>query len=133
MPVYRDQRMLRRNLLLKECWNMILMQNATTMIIITARDMTAVIIMEKIMSVVIITGKVSTAAIRRVTRAAAVITASKPPRGRQNEHFTGSLPDLCEDWSWYFDAEAKQRRHETVFPKERQRAFELGAALVDEN
>lgn len=37
------------------------------------------------------------------------------------------------DWPWYFDAEAKQRRHETVFPKERQRAFELGAALVDEN
>ena len=79
MPVYRDQRMLRRNLLLKERWNMILMQNATTMIIITARDMTAVIIMEKIMSVVIITGKVSTAAIRRMTRAAAVITVSKSP------------------------------------------------------
>ena len=37
------------------------------------------------------------------------------------------------DWPWYFDAEAKHRRHETVFPKERQRAFELGAALAKGN
>jgi hypothetical protein len=34
-PGYRDQRMLRRNLLLKDRWNMILMPNATTMVIIT--------------------------------------------------------------------------------------------------
>ncbi len=79
MPVFRDQRMLRRNLLLKDLWNMTLMPNAITMVIITARGMSAVIIMEKIMSVVIIMGKVSTAAIKRVTRAAAVITASKSP------------------------------------------------------
>ena len=35
------------------------------------------------------------------------------------------------DWPWtLFDPEAKQRRHETVFPQERIRAFEMGAALV---
>lgn len=36
------------------------------------------------------------------------------------------------DWPWsMFDPEAKKRRHETVFPKERQKAFALGAALVN--
>lgn len=35
------------------------------------------------------------------------------------------------DWST-FDPEAKQKRHETVFPAERQKAFSLGAALVRE-
>ena len=88
MPVYRDQRMLRRNLLLRERLNMIRMPNATTMVIITAKgmsaviimvkDMTAVIITEKTLSVVIITGKVLTAVMKRVMRAAAAITASKP-------------------------------------------------------
>lgn len=78
MPVYRDQRMLRRNLLLKERLNMILMPNATTMVIM-AGDMSAAMITEKTMSVVIIMGKASTAAIRRVTKAAAVITESKSP------------------------------------------------------
>ena len=35
------------------------------------------------------------------------------------------------DWPWsIFDPEEKQRRHETVFPQECQKAFELGAALV---
>lgn len=35
------------------------------------------------------------------------------------------------DWPWtLFDAEAKQRRHETVFPQECRRAYEMGAALV---
>ena len=35
------------------------------------------------------------------------------------------------DWPWtMFDPEEKQRRHETVFPRERQRAFEMGAALA---
>ena len=87
-PGYRDQRMLRRNLLLKEHLNMILMPNATTMVIITAKgmsaviimvkDMTAVIITEKTMSAVIITGKALTAAMKRETRAAAAITTSKP-------------------------------------------------------
>ena len=34
------------------------------------------------------------------------------------------------DWEWsLFDAEAKQKRHEEVFPQECRRAFELGAAL----
>ena len=34
------------------------------------------------------------------------------------------------DWPWsLFDPEAKQRRHETVFPQERQAAFEKGAEL----
>ena len=35
------------------------------------------------------------------------------------------------DWEWsIFDPEAKKCRHETVFPEERRRAFELGAALA---
>ncbi len=34
------------------------------------------------------------------------------------------------DWTWsMFDPETKKRRHETVFPRECQRAFEMGAAL----
>ena len=34
------------------------------------------------------------------------------------------------DWPWYFDGEAKQRRHETVFPAECEKAFEMGKALI---
>ncbi len=35
------------------------------------------------------------------------------------------------DWKWsLFDPEAKQRRHETVFPQECKKAFELGAAMA---
>ena len=35
------------------------------------------------------------------------------------------------DWPWtMFDPEAKQKRHEEVFPQECRKAFELGAALV---
>ncbi|MDO4533646.1 MAG: NAD(P)H-dependent oxidoreductase [Coriobacteriia bacterium] len=35
------------------------------------------------------------------------------------------------DWEWtMFDPAAKQQRHETVFPQQRQAAFEKGAALV---
>lgn len=34
------------------------------------------------------------------------------------------------DWPWYFDPEAKYKRHETVFPQECQKAFNLGAGLV---
>lgn len=35
------------------------------------------------------------------------------------------------DWPWsMFDPEDKKRRHETVFPQECRRAFELGAALA---
>jgi len=35
------------------------------------------------------------------------------------------------DWPWtMFDAEAKKLRHETVFPKEREAAFEKGAELA---
>ena len=35
------------------------------------------------------------------------------------------------DWEWsLFDAEAKQRRHETVFPQECRKAFEMGATLA---
>ena len=43
MPVYRDRRMLRRDLLLREHWNMILMQNVITMDIITTMKAAAVI------------------------------------------------------------------------------------------
>ena len=45
MPVYRDQRMLRRDLLLREHWNMILMPNVITMVIITAKGMSVDITM----------------------------------------------------------------------------------------
>lgn len=35
------------------------------------------------------------------------------------------------DWPWtMFDPEAKQARHDTVFPQERSRVFEMGAELV---
>ncbi len=35
------------------------------------------------------------------------------------------------DWPWsMFDPEAKQARHETVFPEEMKKAYELGAAMV---
>ena len=35
------------------------------------------------------------------------------------------------DWPWtMFDAEAKKARHETVFPQECKRAYELGASLA---
>ena len=35
------------------------------------------------------------------------------------------------DWPWtMFDPEAKKQRHETVFPKECQKAFEMGKALT---
>ena len=36
------------------------------------------------------------------------------------------------DWPWsYFDPEAKKTRHETVFPEEMKKAFELGKALAE--
>ena len=34
------------------------------------------------------------------------------------------------DWPWYFDGEAKQCRHETVFPEERKQVCQLVAELV---
>ena len=35
------------------------------------------------------------------------------------------------DWPWsMFDPEAKKLRHETVFPQERKKAYDMGAALV---
>lgn len=35
------------------------------------------------------------------------------------------------DWEWsLFDPEAKKVRHETVFPQECKKAFEMGAALL---
>ena len=35
------------------------------------------------------------------------------------------------DWAWSaFDPESKKRRHETVFPRDCARAYEMGAALV---
>lgn len=45
---------------------------------------------------------------------------------------TLQLKDYAKtDWPWtMFDPEEKKRRHETVFPQERQTAFERGAALA---
>ena len=35
------------------------------------------------------------------------------------------------DWPWsMFDPEAKQKRHDTVFPEECRKAFEMGRDLV---
>jgi len=35
------------------------------------------------------------------------------------------------DWQWtMFDPEAKQKRHDEVFPEEVKKAFEMGKALV---
>ena len=34
------------------------------------------------------------------------------------------------DWPWFFNAEAKYRRHETVFPEEMKKAYAMGAALA---
>lgn len=34
------------------------------------------------------------------------------------------------DWPWYFDGEAKYKRHETVFPEECRKVYEMGRALV---
>ncbi|WP_044974917.1 hypothetical protein [Ruminococcus sp. HUN007] len=35
------------------------------------------------------------------------------------------------DWPWsMFDPEAKQKRHDTVFPEACQKAFEMGKTLV---
>ena len=59
MRVYRDLRMLRRNLLLKECLNMILMPDAITMVTVMLRGMSVVTIM--------------------AMKAAAVITESRLP------------------------------------------------------
>lgn len=43
---------------------------------------------------------------------------------------TQQLKDYSKtDWPWYFDAEAKYRRHESVFPEERKKIFLLGSKL----
>jgi hypothetical protein len=35
------------------------------------------------------------------------------------------------DWPWtMFDPQARQKRHETVFPEECKKAFDMGAALA---
>lgn len=34
------------------------------------------------------------------------------------------------DWPWYFDGEAKHKRHETVFPEECRKVYELGIGLA---
>lgn len=34
------------------------------------------------------------------------------------------------DWPWFFDPEAKYRRHETIFPKKCRQAFELGEMIA---
>lgn len=34
------------------------------------------------------------------------------------------------DWPWFFDGDAKQRRHETVFPRECEQVFGKGAGMA---
>ena len=44
---------------------------------------------------------------------------------------TLQIKDYSEtDWPWYFDGEAKKRRHETIFPEECRKVFQLGADLA---
>ena len=44
---------------------------------------------------------------------------------------TRQLKDYSStDWPWYFDGEARQKRHETVFPLECKKVFAMGAELV---
>ena len=44
---------------------------------------------------------------------------------------TQQLKDYSKtDWPWYFNPEAKYKRHEETFPAYCQKAFEMGAALV---
>lgn len=46
---------------------------------------------------------------------------------------TQQLPDYSKtDWPWYFNAEAKYKRHETVFPEECRKAFEMGKEMAQE-
>ncbi len=43
---------------------------------------------------------------------------------------TQQLKDYSKtDWPWYFNAEAKYRRHETVFPVECRKVYEMGETL----
>lgn len=35
------------------------------------------------------------------------------------------------DWPWFFDPESRYKRHETVFPVERQKVFNLGKDIVN--
>ena len=78
MQVFRDPRMPPQKHLLTERSNMIRMPGATTMTIITEKVTNAVITMAKNMSAGIAKVKDMIAAIMRVMRGAAVITASKP-------------------------------------------------------
>ena len=44
---------------------------------------------------------------------------------------TQQLKDYSKtDWPWYFNAEVKYIRHETVFPEECRKAYEMGIELV---
>ena len=45
---------------------------------------------------------------------------------------TLQLEDYSEtDWEWsLFDPEAKKKRHETIFPQECRKVFEMGKMLV---
>ncbi len=44
---------------------------------------------------------------------------------------TQQLKDYSKtDWPWYFDAEAKYKRHREIFPRECRKAYELGAAMA---
>lgn len=44
---------------------------------------------------------------------------------------TQQLKDYSKtDWPWYFNAEVKYKRHETVFPEECRKAYEMGIELV---
>ncbi len=36
------------------------------------------------------------------------------------------------DWPWYFDEKAKRERHETVFPEECRKAYQLGYDLLND-
>ena len=55
-----------------------------------------------------------------------------------SDHGSGNTLQIKDygrtDWEWtMFDPEAKKLRHETVFPKECEKAFRMGMELVSDS
>jgi hypothetical protein len=62
-----------------------------------------------------------------------IVAVNAGPRMGWNTE-TLQLRDYSKtDWPWtMFDPAARKERHETVFPLDRQKAFDMGAALAEE-
>ena len=61
-----------------------------------------------------------------------IIVVNAGPRKGWNTDALLQLKDYSKtDWPWsMFDPEDKQKRHETVFPEECRKAFDMGKAMV---